>query len=116
LRRKKSAINSDGSLRLDEAKPRVAEDDTGRGDWLHARGGSAGEVVLARGTAAEEQTLEKKATTLNGMPASPKVDEARVQALARQFDVPESCIVELRNQKASGALNTTVLHNFALPP
>lgn len=61
--------------------------------------GSAGGVVLAQGTAADEQTLEKKATTLNGMPASPKLDEARVQALARQFNVPESRIVELRNQR-----------------
>lgn len=61
--------------------------------------GSASGVVLAQGTAAEEQTLEKKATTLNGRPASPKLDEARVQALANQFDVPESRIAELRNQK-----------------
>ncbi len=61
--------------------------------------GSASGVVLAQGTAAEEQTLEKKATTLNGMPASPKLDEARVQALAKQFNVPASRIAELRNQK-----------------
>ena len=61
--------------------------------------GSAIGVALAQNTAAEEQTLEKKATTLNGMPASPKLDEARVQALAKQFNVPESRIAELRNQK-----------------
>jgi hypothetical protein len=61
--------------------------------------GSANGVVLAQGTAAEEQTLEKKATTLNGMPASPKLDEARVQALAKEFNVAPSVVEGLRNQK-----------------
>src|SRR5260370_26493613 len=61
--------------------------------------GSASGVVLAQGTAAEEQTLEKKATTLNGMPASPKLDEARVQALAKEFNVAPSVVEGLRNQK-----------------
>jgi len=61
--------------------------------------GSASGVALAQGTAAEEQTLEKKATTLNGMPASPKLDEARVQALAKEFNVAPSVVEGLRNQK-----------------
>src|SRR2546422_10291398 len=71
--------------------------------------GSASGVVLAQGTAAEEQTLEKKATTLNGMPASPKLDEAREQAQAKQFNVPESRIADLRNQKMGWGEITTGL-------
>ncbi len=56
-------------------------------------------IGWAADTAAEEQTLEKKASNINSMPASPKHDEARAQALAKQFNVPESRVTELRNQK-----------------
>src|SRR3989442_14682518 len=51
--------------------------------------GSASGGVLAQGTAAEEQNLEKKGTTLNGMPAAPKLDEARVQGPGQPVHGPE---------------------------
>ncbi len=47
----------------------------------------------------DEQVLEKKATALNSATASSRHDEARVKALAKQFNVPESRVTELRNQK-----------------
>jgi hypothetical protein len=47
----------------------------------------------------DEQVLEKKATTLNSTPASSQNDESRAKALAKQFNVPESRVAEMRNQK-----------------
>ena len=61
-------------------------------------GGTSG-IGWAEDTNAEEQALDKKATNINNMPASPKNDETRAQALAKQFNVPESRVTELRNQK-----------------
>lgn len=61
--------------------------------------GGTGGIAWAEDTNAEEQALDKKATNINNMPASPKNDEARAQALAKQFNVPESRVTELRNQK-----------------
>jgi len=47
----------------------------------------------------EERTLEQKATDMNNASPSPKQDTARAQALAKQFDVPESRVTDLRNKK-----------------
>ena len=61
--------------------------------------------VLTLGTIAgiawadDEQTLDQKATAMNKASTSPKLDEARVQALAKQFNVPESQVTDLRNKK-----------------
>ncbi len=61
--------------------------------------------VLTLGTVAgiawadDEQTLDQKATAINKASTSPKLDEARAQALAKQFNVPESQVTDLRNKK-----------------
>jgi len=47
----------------------------------------------------EERTLEQKATDMNKASTSPKQDVARTQALAKQFNVPESRVADLRNKK-----------------
>jgi len=61
--------------------------------------------VLTLGTVAgiawadDERTLDQKATAINKASTSPKLDEARAQALAKQFNVPESQVTDLRNKK-----------------
>jgi hypothetical protein len=57
--------------------------------------GYSGGIVWAD----DEQVLEKKATTLNSSAASSQNDESRAKALAKQFNVPESRVSEMRNQK-----------------
>ena len=47
----------------------------------------------------DEQVLEKKATTLDSSASSSQNDESRAKALAKQFNVPESRVTEMRNQK-----------------
>ncbi|HEX9285256.1 MAG TPA: hypothetical protein VF879_06260, partial [Nitrospirales bacterium] len=45
----------------------------------------------------DEQVLEKKATTLDSSASSSQNDESRAKALAKQFNVPESRVTEMRN-------------------
>jgi len=60
-------------------------------------------LVLGTGTvnvwADDEQTLDKKAATMNAESSTPKHDAARVQALSKQYNVPEARISEMRSQK-----------------
>ncbi len=57
--------------------------------------GYSGGIVWAD----DEQVLEKKGTTLNSSAASSQNDESRAKALSKQFDVPESRVTDMRNQK-----------------
>ena len=61
--------------------------------------GNIGGIAWAQNSTTEEQTLEKRAASINSMPASPKQDDARVQALAKEFNVAPSVVEGLRNQK-----------------
>src|SRR5712692_3727889 len=57
--------------------------------------GYSGGIVWAD----DEQVLEKKGNTLNSSAASSQNDESRAKALSKQFDVPESRVTDMRNQK-----------------
>ncbi len=55
--------------------------------------------VVSVAWADEEQTLVQKATAINSTTTSSQQEQARAQALAKQFKVSEAQVTELRNQK-----------------